>query len=125
VTTGIVDEPGEAGLTDRAEGGAGGAESFVKLTPDEHGEPLPTASVAVALIVDVVFGVTGTSMPAPASSAAVPVADAGPLQSLVRYSFTVEPGSALPLTATVVAAVGEAGDNDESEGAAGGVESSR
>ncbi len=86
---------------------------------------MPAASVAVALNVVVESSATATVRPGLEKAAAVPLAATEPEQSLVVYSLTVEPASALPAIVGELLLAGEIGVEPSEEGAAGALESSR
>jgi hypothetical protein len=86
---------------------------------------LPAASVAVALKVVVESSETATVRPGLEKAAAVPLAATEPEQSLVVYSLTVEPASAVPENLGALSLAGETGVEVSEEGAAGALESSR
>jgi hypothetical protein len=60
--------------------------------------------------------------PGEAKPAAGPDTD-GPVQAAPAYKVTVDPASAVPLTVGDRFELGESGDTDSPDGAAGGVES--
>ena len=85
---------------------------------------MPAASVAVALNVVELLSATETVKPGEANAAALPFATGVPEQSLVVYSFTVEPDSAVPVMLGLLLFAGDAGVEARPVGAAGTVESS-
>ena len=85
---------------------------------------MPAASVAVDLKVVVESSETATVSPGELNEAAVPEAAAGPEQSLVVYSLTVEPASAAPEILGELSFAGEPGLEASELGAAGALESS-
>ena len=114
---------GPAGVDVSPEGLAGAVESSTYVTPDEHAETFPAASVAVALNVVDESSDTATVMPV-AKAAAVPVAVGAPVQEAVVYSLTVEPASAVPEIAGELLFAGPTGEEVSPDGFAGAVESS-
>ena len=91
---------------------------------EEQPLTLPAASVAVALNVVELSLETAIVSPGLAKAAAVPVAAAPPEQSLVVYTRTVEPASAVPLISGLLSFAGETGLEARALGSAGAVESS-
>ena len=85
---------------------------------------MPAASVAVALKVVEESSETATGMPGLEKVAALPVAVGAPEQSLVVYSSTVEPASAVPVIFGELSFAGESGVEPSDDGAAGALESS-
>ena len=83
----------------------------------------PAASVAVALNVVVVLGPTPGSRPNDPNTAAVSVAACVPEQSPVLYSFTIDPASAVPVTAGLELWFGEEGDTANPVGGSGAMSS--
>ncbi len=79
--------------------------------------------MAVARNVVVLPAMTMTGRPDDPNMSAVPVAAGGPVQLAVVYTFTVEPSSAVPLTAGVVDEAGDDGVTDRPVGGAGAAES--
>jgi hypothetical protein len=94
------------------------------VTPAEQPETLSAASVAVALKVVVELSATLTVRPGLEKDAALPEAATEPEQSLVVYSLTVEPASAVPEIAGELSFAGPAGVEARLLGSAGAVESS-
>jgi multisubunit Na+/H+ antiporter MnhC subunit len=84
---------------------------------------LLAASVAVALNVVELLSATDTDRPE-AKLVALPLVTGLPEQSLVVYSFTVEPASAVPVFIGLLLVAGEAGTEPNALGAVGTVESS-
>ena len=116
---------GETGVEPSEAGSAGAVESSTYVTPAEQPETLPAASVAVALKVVVESSDTATVRPGLEKAAAVPLAATEPEQSLVVYSLTVEPPSAVPLIFGELSLAAETGADASEEGATGALESSR
>ena len=97
ITTGALLLAGDAGTTVTPDGAPGGVESSTYVTPTLHGDTFPSTSVACAYTTVVVLSATLIAIPGDANVAAEP--DATELaQSAVRYSRTVAPCSAVPLT---------------------------
>ena len=90
----------------------------------EQPETFDAASVAAAYKLVVELARTVTVMPGEANAAAVPVETGKPLQSDVVKIVTVEPASAVPISAGEALLAGEAGLLELIVGAAGIVESS-
>jgi hypothetical protein len=84
---------------------------------------LLAASVAVALNVVELLSATDADRP-DANPVAVPLVTGAPEQSLVVYSFTVEPASAVPVMLGLLLFASEAGIEPNPLGAPGAVESS-
>ena len=115
---------GEAGLEASDAGSPGAVESSTYVTEElEQPETLPAASVAVALKVVELSFATAIVSPGLAKAAAVPVAAAAPEQSLVVYTRTVEPASALPEISGLLSFAGETGLEARPLGRPGAVES--
>src|SRR5207342_3304014 len=116
---------GEAGVLPRAEGAAGAAESSTYEIAEEQLDWLPAASVVRAVYEVVELSATSAGLsPAPPKAAAVPEATEPPVQSLVAYTLTVEPASAVPVIRGSLLFAGEDGVVERDEGALGAAESS-
>jgi hypothetical protein len=85
---------------------------------------LPAVSVAVALKVVELSSATATVIPGELNAAAVPLAAIEPEQSLVVYSLTVEPASAVPEILGLLSFAGPTGVDVSEAGCAGAAESS-
>jgi hypothetical protein len=110
VISGLLSFAGETGLEASEAGSAGAVESSTYVTEEvEQAEALPAASVAVALKVVELSLETAIVSPGLAKAAAVPVAAAPPEQSLVVYTRTVEPASAVPVISGLLSFAGETG----------------
>ena len=84
--------------------------SWVYINGSEQVETFPAASLAVARIVVVVLNGSVMLMPGDAKVAADPWAIGEPEQSLVVWSLTVEPASAVPKMFGVPLLLGEKGE---------------
>jgi hypothetical protein len=113
---GVLSLAGETGMDASEEGAAGALESSRYATPPEQLPVLPAASVAVALKVVVESSVTATVRPGLEKAADVPVAIGAPEQSIVVYSLTVEPASAVPVIFGELLLAGETGDEASEAG---------
>ena len=85
---------------------------------------MPARSVAVALNVVDESSATLTVRPGEVKSAAEPLTAGVPVQPELVYSLTVENDSAEPLSSGLLSFAGDAGDEAETDGVAGAVESS-
>jgi hypothetical protein len=83
VTFGLLSFAGEAGVVASALGAAGAVESSTYVTPLEHADVLPAASVAVVLNVVVESFATAAARPGEENDAAEPLAAGAPEQSEV------------------------------------------
>jgi hypothetical protein len=123
VTSGLLVFAGDAGAEVNPLGATGTVESSTYVYPLEQADVLFAASVAVALNVVELLSATGTDRP-DANPVALPLVTGAPEQSLVVYSFTVEPASATPLTNGLLLFAGDAGAEPNPLGTVGTVESS-
>jgi multisubunit Na+/H+ antiporter MnhC subunit len=123
VMLGLLLFAGDAGVEPNPLGAVGSVESSTYVYPIEQAEVLFAASVAVALNVVELSPATDTDRPA-AKLAAEPLATGAPEQSLVVYSFTVEPASAVPVINGLLLFAGDAGAEPNPLGGVGTVESS-
>ena len=123
LTIGAFSLAGEAGET-ASELGTGELESSTYVTPSEHNDVLPAASIASAYIVVVVSSATEKSSPGDANAACVPLVIIRPLQSGVAHSSTRDPASAVPSSVASFAFAGDDGVSTNPAGAAGASSSS-
>jgi hypothetical protein len=120
--SGLLSFAGETGLEAREPGSPGAVESSTYVTEElEQPDTLPAASVAVALKVVEESFATEIVSPGEANAAAVPVAAAPPEQSLVVYTRTVEPASAVPEISGLLSFAGETGLEASAVGRLGAV----